>query len=165
MKAIEIWGSNEVREARRYIRECFPDYSKGEDLTGEKMELKIQNGEQIKRGYLKVRELSSEERDYFEKIAVTADRVGFMLFELKNLPKRFKRAYLDWLYDTFYSIWNKIAPHVNREREARRFVPYFEKLAYLGYYVSLRENRNNKIVLLDPKKMEEALQEYKNLWN
>jgi hypothetical protein len=109
--------------------------------------------------------LSNEEQKHFEKVAVEADRVGFMLFEIKNLPKEFKKAFLEWLYDSFCTTWNKVAPHVNRERKNRNFVPYFEKLAYLGYNVSLKEKRNTKIIILDPEMMEKAFQKYKEWWD
>jgi hypothetical protein len=165
IKAIEVWGSNEVREARRYIRKRFTDYTIEGDPDGEKVELQIKNGEQIELASQKVRVLSNEEQKHFEKVAVEADRVGFMLFEIKNLPKEFKKAFLEWLYDSFCTTWNKVAPHVNRERKSRNFVPYFEKLAYLGYNVSLKEKRNTKIIILDPEMMEKAFQKYKEWWD
>lgn len=164
MNALEIWGSNEARESRRYIRENFPDYTKEEDLDGEIVELQIKNGEQSKSVSRKVKELTVEDRKHFEKLAVGTDRIGFMLFEMKNLPKDFKKAYLQWLHDSFCAVWNRVAPHVNKEREERNFAPYFEKLAYLAYYIASKQRKSN-IILLDPKKMEEASQKYKELWD
>jgi len=166
MNALEVWGSNEARKARRYIHENFPNYTSGQDDTGVNVKLRVKIGKYDKpiTHEIKVRELSDKDREYFEKIAVLTDRVGFMLFEMKKLPKEFKKAYLEWLHDVFCTIWNRVAPHINRERKKRNFVPYFEKLAYLTYHIGLRQKTTDKIILLDLKKMEEALQEYKKLW-
>lgn len=35
-----------------------------------------------------------------------------MLFEMKKLPREFKKAYLEWLADVFCDIWNRVAPHI-----------------------------------------------------
>ena len=166
MNALEVWGSNEARETRRYIRKNFPNYVYDEDAAGAdvKFQVKIGRDSKLETRKAKVRELGTKDKEYFEKIAVLTDRVGFMLFEMKKLPREFKKAYLEWLADVFCDIWNRVAPHINKERKKRNFTPYFEKLAYLTFHISSRRKRNGKIILLDVEKMEEAFQEYKKLW-
>ncbi|MEM2385606.1 MAG: hypothetical protein QXO67_01365 [Candidatus Bathyarchaeia archaeon] len=167
MNALEVWGSDEAREARRYVHKNFPDYTVEGDKDGIEVKLQVKNGEYSGLATIKVRVLNDEDRKYFEKVAVLTDRVGFMLFEMKRLPKEFKKAYLGWLHETFCSVWNKVAPHVDMERKNRRanFTPYFEKIAYLSHIIALRQKRGSKIILLDSKKMEDVFQEYKKLWD
>jgi hypothetical protein len=164
IKALEIWGSNEVREARKHIQDHFIDYTRDGDLEGEEISMSVKKGYQVKSVNRKVKELKNEDRKKFERVAVEADRISFMLFEIKELPKEFEKAYIEWIRDTFWTIWNRVAPHVDRERKRRRFVPYFEKLAYLSYLVDLKYKPDSEIIVLKQEAMEEAYRKFGVLW-
>lgn len=157
VKYVEWWGTTEQREARKYVFSNFTDYSTSEDVDGQPIFLEINN--EIKS--VKVRELKNKEKENFEKVATGADRVGFVFLELE-LPTKFKKAYLEWLEDRLFHAWNKLAPHVRREREERKelFVPNFEKLAYLAYLNHSKENKVDRIVCLDHNTLEAMKKQY-----
>lgn len=187
-KALDLFASETVRIARGKVHEHFPDYTDA-DYPSEKWRI-ILSFEKIEpyrftikeglKGYQEKEEIIRilynniydekilEYKKEFEDVAVAADRVGFMFFELK-ISDELKRNYLKWLCVTYCGLWNKIAPHIEQVRVKRiKYVPYFEKLVYASYYYyneaienynknSKEAKKEAKLIVLNKKLLEDEL--------
>ncbi len=175
MKALDVLGTKEAIDARSYIRQkknIFPDVSSVDHSSkkGEEVKLWVNDGNSIVEKKIKVKKLIGKSKDMAFSEARRADRIGFMFYVL-GIPKKLKKAYLEWLCIMFCEVWNRLAPYIILERRFRQanysdiskpntgaetpspifFTPYFEKLVYEAYNYYKDKKKNAKIVCLNPK--------------
>jgi hypothetical protein len=169
-EAFSELGKQEFRDYRRFIRthkQVFPDFTNDQELAEyEKLTDKVETVKiWIKDGDSATLEkdvavgafIQDKERVPFEATAVGADRIGFMLYKLE-VPRNVKEEYLRWESSMYLLTWNRVAPYVARERKIRggltaspwAFTPFFEEIAYDSFKYCLKQDKNTKLVCLNP---------------
>ena len=180
-RALDEFADKKTRKDRRYVFDNFPDYTREDDSYDnwkskatevQLREISINNGEITTPEDKQVKILDKNREDENEyiisgEISVKVDRIGFM-FENVDISDSFKIAYIEWLCVTFCELWNRLAPHILQRREDRagvQFVPYFEKMAYLSYFLYKRQRQDARIIVLNSEILFEKFREFRELWS
>lgn len=174
IRSLDELGTEKSRSERNYIRSNFPDFAAPEikskkvypldSKEGKEVRFWIRVGESLESEAgrnLSISELKGTDRKKFEMVAVSLDRVGFMLSELKS-TKKLRTKYIDWMANSICDMWNRTAPYIQLERRKRggKFTPYFEQMAndaYALYDEQMKSewNANARLVVLkkDPTRL------------
>lgn len=156
LRALDEFGSDQTRSDRKNIYDNFlPSAHFGDDSIVDVDNIPF------------FQQLFSHDKKRYKRIAVRADRIGFMFFTA-DLSPNFRMHYIDWLCITFCGVWNRLAVHIDEERDWRdvgdRYVPYFEQIAYLCYFRARFYDNNTRIIVLDRDKLERMRELHDRWW-